>query len=361
MAQDILGEKKYFAAANSGTGFQSYYKYIFDSNKFDSLIIIKGGSGTGKSSFARKLAREGEKKGGQTEYFYCSSDSASLDGVIVTLPDGRRIAAIDGTAPHLRDTELPGCCDVLHDTGKYWNVNALAQRREEIEMYAKERKERFKDVYCHLSAALAAERIADRIIEKNTDIPKLDGAVSRIFRKIGVREGKGKGTVEYRLTDSIGMRGRVRFNTFCERADTVYRVTGAGWKIFFSRLIAAIAEKKADTVLSPYFLDTENFCGVLLTDTAFGGRVAFVRDECDDICQNEDRIINTARFSEVKEKKERKETKKALKLSEASLLSAEESFSEIRGLHFILEEIYSEAMDFKRKDREEKAIIDALF
>ena len=359
MAQDILGEKKYFAAANSGTGFQSYYKYIFDSNKFDSLIIIKGGSGTGKSSFARKLARECEKRGGQTEYFYCSSDPASLDGVILTLSDGRRIAALDGTAPHMRDTELPGCCDVLHDTGKYWNVSALAQRREEIERYVKERKERFKDVYCHLSAALAAERIADRIIEKNTDIPKLDGAVSRIFRKIGVREGKG--TVEYRLTDSIGMRGRVRFNTFCETADTVYRVTGAGWKIFFSRLIAAISEKKADIVLSPYFLDTESFCGVLLTDTAFGGRVAFVRDECDDTCQNEDRIINTARFSEVKEKQERREIKKVQKLSEASLLSAEESFSEIRGLHFILEEIYSEAMDFKRKDREEKAIIDALF
>ncbi|MBR5453796.1 MAG: ATPase, partial [Clostridia bacterium] len=166
MARDISGERKYFAAANSGTGFQSYYKHIFDSSKFSSLIIVKGGSGTGKSSFIRKLAREGERKGGEAEYFYCSSDASSLDGLILALPDGRRIAALDGTAPHLRDTELPGCCDVIHDTGKYWDGEALAVRRGEIEKLTRERKDAFSDVYNHLSAALAGERIADRITEK---------------------------------------------------------------------------------------------------------------------------------------------------------------------------------------------------
>ena len=35
MSEKQKNEKKYFAAANSGDGFRNYYKYIFDSNKFN--------------------------------------------------------------------------------------------------------------------------------------------------------------------------------------------------------------------------------------------------------------------------------------------------------------------------------------
>ena len=76
-------EDAYFAASNSAKGFFSYYKECFDDGRIKHLYAIKGGPGTGKSYFLRKVARQGEGLGWNCEYIYCSSDPDSLDGVIM--------------------------------------------------------------------------------------------------------------------------------------------------------------------------------------------------------------------------------------------------------------------------------------
>ena len=48
-------QHKYFAASNSAQGFKNYYPEVFA--RADHLYIIKGGPGTGKSSFMKKYAR----------------------------------------------------------------------------------------------------------------------------------------------------------------------------------------------------------------------------------------------------------------------------------------------------------------
>ena len=353
MTEITSGERRYFAAANSGNGFCSYYKYIFDSSKLDSLIIVKGGSGTGKSCFIKKLGSEGERRGGRAEYFYCSSDPTSLDGLILETGDGRRIAAVDGTAPHVRDTELPGCCDIIHDTGKYWDSTILSDKREEIKSLIHKRKSKFADIYDHLSAALSCERIADRIVEKNTDFPKLEAAINRLFKKIDLRHGDGR--IEYRLTDSIGMRGRVRFDTFTESADKVYRVTGNGWKAFFDTFVKMAKMRGANMFISPYYLDTDKVSGVFLPTES----VAFVREDSD-IGDKEYGVINTARFSYVYDKADRKEIKRVMRSAKSALTEAESAFGEVRRIHFILEDIYSDTMNFELKDAEEKALIASI-
>ena len=50
--------RKYFAAANTYTGFISYFDTVFDPEKFSRLYVLKGGPGTGKSSFMKKIANE---------------------------------------------------------------------------------------------------------------------------------------------------------------------------------------------------------------------------------------------------------------------------------------------------------------
>ena len=89
--------RKYFAASNSAEGFKSYYANVFDKNDFSKIYVIKGGPGTGKSSFMREIASRADEKGFSAILIYCSSDPASLDGVI--LPE-LKIAVLDGTPPH---------------------------------------------------------------------------------------------------------------------------------------------------------------------------------------------------------------------------------------------------------------------
>ena len=51
-------EEKYFAAANSGEGFVSYFGEVFGEQNFEHVYIIKGGPGTGKSYLLKEDVKE---------------------------------------------------------------------------------------------------------------------------------------------------------------------------------------------------------------------------------------------------------------------------------------------------------------
>ena len=79
---EAVRTKKYFIGANTSRGFINYGDEIFEDLR--KLYVIKGGPGTGKSTFMKRFASKAEEKGYNVEYYYCSSDPSSLDGVVVT-------------------------------------------------------------------------------------------------------------------------------------------------------------------------------------------------------------------------------------------------------------------------------------
>ena len=94
----------YFLAANSCEGFYSVFDKSYLPDGEWRAFIIKGGPGTGKSSFMKRLAAYAESAGIKTVLCPCSSDPDSLDAVI--LPDKKRVI-MDGTAPHTVDPSFP--------------------------------------------------------------------------------------------------------------------------------------------------------------------------------------------------------------------------------------------------------------
>ena len=78
----------FYLGANSPTGFYSLYETIY---------ILKGGPGCGKSSLMRRVAQAMEEKGASVEYIACSGDPDSLDAVVFP---ALNTAIVDGTAPH---------------------------------------------------------------------------------------------------------------------------------------------------------------------------------------------------------------------------------------------------------------------
>ena len=119
---------EYFAFMNTSEGFRSFFDDIFDPVVLDAYFIIKGGSGTGKSTIMKKIGDYFEKRGHLTERFCCSSDINSLDGVLI---DGR-IAVIDGTAPHTTDPKYPGAVDEIINLSECWDKAKLKNRKKEI-------------------------------------------------------------------------------------------------------------------------------------------------------------------------------------------------------------------------------------
>lgn len=99
--QDLPSAPHYFSGGNTASGFVSYYDYIF--RDLDRLYIIKGAPGTGKSKLMRDIANEAGNRNYKIEYYHCSSDPDSLDGIIIR---DISVGVLDGTAPHVRVTSL---------------------------------------------------------------------------------------------------------------------------------------------------------------------------------------------------------------------------------------------------------------
>ena len=120
---------KYFLAANSCEGFCSYFEKSYLPDGEWQAFIIKGGPGTGKSSFMKYFALKAAEKGYKTLLCPCSSDPNSLDGVI--LPE-KKLVIIDGTPPHTVEPDFPGACEKILNFSDFWDDNAFKSEKKEI-------------------------------------------------------------------------------------------------------------------------------------------------------------------------------------------------------------------------------------
>lgn len=104
----------YFLGGNTGEGFYSHFNYIISQENATRIICLKGGPGTGKSSLMKKIGKTYIDKGFDVEFHHCSSDSDSLDGVLIKKLN---VALLDGTAPHMIDPKNPGAVDDIVNMG----------------------------------------------------------------------------------------------------------------------------------------------------------------------------------------------------------------------------------------------------
>ncbi len=332
--QRLPTSNEYFAAANTYDGFLSYFGEIFDSRNFSAVYVLKGGPGTGKSSFMKRLlcALDGENY--YTEAIYCSSDPNSLDGVIAE-SENHRIAIIDGTSPHERDAVIPGAIDELINLGDCWEASWLRAGKEKIYELNKEKSAAYKVAYSYLNlAGKAAEVIykksrscfdiceAKKYIEKNTDT------------------SNGIPDVRTRLVSSFSRYGEWRLDTVQRNSNKLFSVNGnrAHAEIFMNLLREKFltTEKKiilCPTALDPNFTDAIYLCNEKIGyTTGIGGEA-----------------INADAFF-CESPLEAENIKKAGEIRNAALLEAKRWFTIASDLHFRLEEIYTKAMNFDRID-----------
>jgi hypothetical protein len=139
-----------FPGGNTSQGFFSFYSYIMSQEEAKRIFILKGGPGVGKSTFMKKIANEMLNMGYDVEYMHCSSDSNSLDGVVIPAIG---IALMDGTAPHVVDPKTPGAVDEIINLGDCWNERGIAGSKSEILKLSNEISARFQRAYRYLMSA----------------------------------------------------------------------------------------------------------------------------------------------------------------------------------------------------------------
>ena len=118
--------RHYFPGNNTPEGFFSYYHNIQRQNEADKIWYIKGGPGTGKSTFMRRIGEAMLAEDKQVDFLHCSADSDSLDGILLR---EKRIAIVDGTRPHIMDPMNPGAVDSIIHLGEFWNEGEIRRNR----------------------------------------------------------------------------------------------------------------------------------------------------------------------------------------------------------------------------------------
>ena len=169
--------RKMFSGNNTCQGFYSFYHYLV-SLATKRVFILKGGPGTGKSTLMKKIGMEMVTQGYEVEYHYCSSDNASLDGLVIP---SLRIAIVDGTEPHVVDPKNPGVVEVIINLGDFWEEKWLLKNKEKIIELNKQKKLMFQLAYSHLREAKIVQEELTGYYQEAVDLV----GVSQLLYEVG--------------------------------------------------------------------------------------------------------------------------------------------------------------------------------
>lgn len=196
----------FFAGANTEHGFVGAYDDFATEEDKCHVWILKGGSGTGKSTLMQKVAAEAENAGHSCVRYLCSSDPFSLDAVMLD----KRYVILDGTAPHVREMSYPGAISEIVYLGKYWNGEKLAGHRDEIVHLTMAKKAAYAHGYGVLTAISRLEAETFSAAMELLDIEKLQRWCERTVRN-APKSARCGGCTTVR-TWAISMRGLFRTN-----------------------------------------------------------------------------------------------------------------------------------------------------
>ena len=124
---------------------------------------MKGGPGTGKSTFMKRIGEHFAKLDENIDYLHCSADENSLDGVVLK---DRKIAVIDGTSPHMTDPITPGAVDKIINLGEFWNEEGLQLNKEEIIDLNEACSRWYRIAYNYLNAAKSVFRSMEEVYNR---------------------------------------------------------------------------------------------------------------------------------------------------------------------------------------------------
>ena len=238
--------RHYFLGANGPDGFHSLYREFCPPDSGNFLWVIKGGPGCGKSTFMRMIGKAAEDAGLDVEYALCSSDPASLDGVLIP---GWHVAYLDGTAPHTIDPAMPGIDGETLDLGRFLHKEVFKRRREELFVLAEENRAHYKNAFACLSAAGSLRRAAVSEASRSADLVMI-----RTFLKEGFTLPK-EGTPRTLFLTSPTPAGVADFREAQDAENTVY-LPGVLGAVFLNEAMKLVQNTQAEIFLHPLTPET---------------------------------------------------------------------------------------------------------
>lgn len=337
---------KYFLASNSCEGFISEFGNCYNPLDNWKAYIIKGGPGTGKSSFMKYLAARAEEKQLKIILCPCSSDPNSLDAVI--FPE-IKIVILDGTAPHTLDPAFPGVCEEILNFGQFWQAEKLEPYSKEIISVTKENKTYHKSASKYFKAAGRLFEDSLNLSLRLTNKEKVSLFAKRLCNKY-IPTQKGNSYEWIRYLGGLTPKGVVAYgNTAleeCENSVIIDDSFGAVSSILFPKIreYALYNGYEIITIKNP-FLPSTLLDGILIPELS----VAFLREYDFLHFDTQVRRIHSRRFMPSNTSNRHKtHFKFNKKIINHLLISGCDCLAKAKLIHDELEKYYISAMDFKK-------------
>ncbi len=350
----------FFLGSSTPQGFVSRFDQLGDPDADWRLYVIKGGPGSGKSTLMRRLASELSPLCGQVEMIHCSSDVASLDGVIFS---DHKISIADGTPPHVIEPKYPGAYENIVPVFDCWDRKALYERRKEIMQATKAVKHCHE--YCARFLTAAGSLLADtyRIALEATDTAK----VARYAASFAAREFKklpqAAPTEAVRFLSAITDKGPYFFSqTAQELCKHIYLIDddyGAASRLLLMALRSHAMEAGYSVItcycpLAPFEKIDHLFIPQLDLGIMTVNRFHSVETKGE-------RTIHARRFTDAEQIKQRKKRISFNLKGAAQMIDhASSLLAEAKAKHDLLEALYIGAMDFGKLEALSKKMAEEL-
>lgn len=349
----------FFLGANSAQGFHSLYD-DFTNRPGDFLHIIKGGPGTGKSTFMRNIGKAAESRGYEVEYILCSGDPDSLDGVYIP---ALGVGFADGTAPHVLDPDFFGVtCDYVN-LGKFCDSAAVSAHGQEIQDVTRRYQAHYKNAYAYLAAAGAVDAVRSAAFRSPDTLSAVRRrADSAVRREFGSSRSKLPGHIAKRFLSAVSCKGMVfleeTLSALCERIYCLENRCGLAEE-YLRTVLDGGARAGANAIACPSPLRPDTLEAVLFPEQ----QVAFIA--CQPKQKLTSREVKWVHLDAIPEKSLFRSQRRALlensKQTAALLDAACDQLRQAKTLHDELETYYKPHLDIKGLNAYTKKVISGLF
>ncbi|SEN44860.1 hypothetical protein SAMN05192533_11382 [Mesobacillus persicus] len=341
----------YYAGGNTARGFYSLYESNLEG--LSRLFILKGGPGTGKSSLMKKLGKEWNEKGYDIEYLHCSSDNDSIDGLIIR---SLGFGIVDGTAPHVIEPSLPGAVEEYINLGVAWDSAKLQAKKAEIEKISTEMKAAFSGAYALFGEALHVHDEWEKIYIENMDFDKANELTEKLLGDLfGDKRVNKEADVRHRYLGAATPKGAVDFVPNLTQGLAVrYLIKGrpGSGKSTMLKKIAAEAERRGfDTEVYHCGFDPHSLDMIIVRELGFAIFDSTAPHEYFPERVN-DRVVDLYGTIIAPDTDDRyaTEIKDVSARYKDYMNHAIASLATAKSLHDDLEQIYIDAMDYKKID-----------
>ena len=342
---------QYFLGANSSYGFYSLYDG-FCCGKNDFLHIIKGGPGTGKSTFMRRIGREAEERGMDVEYILCSGDPDSLDGVYIP---ALGMGWVDGTAPHALEPRTFGVSACYEDLGKFCSYPLLQGSADEILAIQQQYKRHYDHAYAYLKSAGTIFSHSHAFLSPKEETKLCKRAQSKITRELHGCETSGACITRFlRAFTCKGCTFSAHtINTLCKRI-CVLESEHLLENMFLQEILREIKKRSVPCIVAPNPLCPEIIEAIILPTEGLGFFAAYALPPFNG-------PLRTIHLDSYLPNSHRKTQKQKQQILNHLMQCAYAELDTAKALHDKLEHCYRPALDTQALNQYTESVIKNIF